>query len=252
MKRRIAYEQGSSMIHRLHPLVKGAWLIAVTGIVFLVSQSWAVLGVLALSLGLLAASRVPLKGRRGMRLLLLTAFTLGLLQIAFHRGGSAVLRLGPLTVTGEGIEAALYISGRFLSVVLLSYAFVFTTEPSDLAYALMRAGVPYRYGFALVTALRLVPVFEAEAETVYEAQVARGIAHDVRSPRRVLGWVRQLVMPVLTSALGKVDTLAVSMEGRGFGQHPRRTFLRETQFGRADGLALLVLLALVVAAVWVR
>jgi energy-coupling factor transport system permease protein len=252
MRRRIAYEPGRSCLHRLHPLVKATWLVVLTGLVFAVSRSSAVLGVLVLSIGLLRASRISLRGRRGAGLLLLTALTLAALQLAFRRGGAVVLQSGPLAITAEGADAALYIAGRFLSVVLLSYVFVFTTDPSDLAYALMRAGLPYRYGFALVTALRLVPVFEAEAETVYEAQLARGIGHDIRSPRRVLGWMRQLVMPVLTSALGKVDTLAVSMEGRGFGQSPRRTFLREARFGRADALALVALVVLVIAAVWMR
>ncbi len=246
MKRRIAYVPGTSFIHRLHPLVKVAWLTGLTVLVFLVTRSWIVLGVVALSLGLLGVSRVSLKGRRGTRVLLITAFMLGALQLAFRQGGTTVLQAGPLTITGEGVEAALYVAGRFMSVVLLSYVFVFTTEPGDLAYALMRAGLPYRYGFALVTALRLVPIFEAEAETVYEAQLARGIGHDVRSPRRVLGWVRQLVMPVLSSALGKVDTLAVSMEGRGFGRYPHRTFLRKTQFGWLDATSLAALAVLLI------
>jgi energy-coupling factor transport system permease protein len=249
LKRRIAYVAGNSFIHSLHPLVKVAWLMLLTGLVFLISKSWIVLGVLALSLGLLTASRVSLRGRRGTRVLLLTAFMLGALQLAFQRGGTVVLQAGPLAITGQGVEAALYVAGRFMSVVLLSYLFVFTTEPGDLAYALMRAGLPYRYGFALVTAIRLVPIFEAEAETVYEAQLARGIGHDVRSPRRILGWVRRLVMPVLSTALGKVDTLAVSMEGRGFGRYPQRTFLRETHFGWLDAVALAVLGGLIIGAI---
>jgi energy-coupling factor transport system permease protein len=240
---------GSSFIHTLHPLVKVAWLTGLTVLVFLVARSWFVLGVLALSVTMLAASRVSLKGRRGTRVLLLTAFLLGALQLAFQRGGAVVLQAGPLAITGEGVEAALYVAGRFVSVVLLSYVFVFTTEPGDLAYALMRAGLPYRYGFALVTALRLVPIFEAEAETVYEAQLARGIGHDVRSPRRALGWVRQLLMPVLSSALGKVDTLAVSMEGRGFGRYPTRTFLRKTRFGWSDAASLATLAVLLIGTI---
>ncbi len=70
-----------------------------------------------------------------------------------------------------------HVGARFLDVVLLSYLFVLTTEPNLLAYGLMQVGLPYRFGFALVTALRLVPVFEKEGETVYRAQLARGIAY---------------------------------------------------------------------------
>jgi energy-coupling factor transport system permease protein len=106
----------------------------------------------------------------------------------------------------------------------------------------MRAGLPYRYGFALITALRLVPTFEQEGEIVYSAQLARGMRYDVRSPRRFLTLARQFVLPLLISALGKVDALAVSMEGRCFGKYRRRTFLREVRATWLDGVALGALL----------
>jgi energy-coupling factor transport system permease protein len=145
--------------------------------------------------------------------------------------------LGPLVITSGGIEAGVYIAGRFLSVILLSYLFVLTTEPNDLAYALMRAGLPYRYGFSLITALRLVPTFEQEGRTVYAAQLARGVRYDVRSPRRFLTLIRQFILPLLVSALGKVDVLAVSMEGRCFGKYPTRTFVRQVKATWRDGVA---------------
>ena len=126
-------------------------------------------------------------------------------------------------------------------MIWMSYLFVLTTEPNALAYGLMQAGLPYRYGFALITALRLVPVFEQEGQTVYQAQLARGIAYDRGGPRRFVTLARQFFLPLLVSALGKVDALAVSMEGRCFGKYPRRTFLRQVRFTRRDALALGVL-----------
>jgi len=187
-----------------------------------------------------------LAGLRGTRLLASTALLLGLLQVLFVREGAVLLEVGPLTVWQGGVEAGAYVAGRFVSVVLLSYLFVLTTEPNDLAYALMRAGLPYRYGFALITALRLVPVFEQEGQTVYNAQLARGVEYDVRSPRRLIVLARQFFLPLLVSALGKVDSLAVSMEGRCFGKYPTRTFLREVRAGWPDAVALALLLAAVV------
>ncbi|MGI6708007.1 MAG: hypothetical protein ACOX33_02585 [Dethiobacteria bacterium] len=35
---------------------------------------------------------------------------------------------------------------RFLNIIGSSYLFVATTDPNRLAYALMQAGLPYRYG----------------------------------------------------------------------------------------------------------
>jgi energy-coupling factor transport system permease protein len=147
------------------------------------------------------------------------------------------------------VEAGVYVAGRFLSVVLLSYLYVLTTDPNDLAYALMRAGLPYRYGFALITALRLVPLFEQEGQTVYNAQLARGVRYDVRSPRRLLILARQFFLPLLVSALSKVDALAVSMEGRCFDKYPTRTFLHKTPFTWRDGTALVVLVGGIAALV---
>lgn len=244
---RITYHPGDSLLHRLHPLTKAAWLLFGTAAVFLVRSPWAVAGAVGLLLLGFRLAGVRLGRVRGTRLFASTALLLGLLQVLFVREGAVLVELGPLAVTAGGLEAGVYVAGRFLSVVLLSYLFVLTTEPNDLAYALMRAGLPYRYGFALITALRLVPTFELEGQIVYNAQLARGVRYDVRSPRRFLTLARQFVLPLLVSALGKVDALAVSMEGRCFGKYPTRTFLREVQATWRDGVALATLVGGAVA-----
>jgi energy-coupling factor transporter transmembrane protein EcfT len=53
----------------------------------------------------------------------------------------------------------------------------------------------------------------------------------------------------LVSALGKVDALAVSMEGRCFGKYATRTFLREIQATWRDGVAMGILVVVVVVVV---
>lgn len=233
----VTYQPGCSVLHCMHPLVKGAWLLAGTVFVFVVHSPWAVVAVLTLELLAFPISRLSLGGVRGIRLFVTTVLVLAALQILFVRTGAVLLGLGPLVVTTGGVEGAVYVAGRFLSVVLLSYLFVLTTDPNDLAYGLMQAGVPYRYGFALITALRLVPVFEQEGQIVYRAQLVRGVRYDTRSLRRFLTLARQFFLPLLISALGKVDALAVSMEGRCFGKFPSRTFLKEVHLTRRDGLA---------------
>jgi energy-coupling factor transport system permease protein len=245
--RRITYHPGDSILHRLHPLIKAAWLLFGTVFVFVVRSPWSVVAMVTLLLVAFPLTGVRLSRVRGTSLFITTALLLGLLQVIFVDGGATLLQLGPLTITSDGIEAGIYVAGRFLSVILLSYLFVLTTEPNDLAYALMHAGVPYRYGFALITALRLVPTFEQEGQTVYNAQLARGVRYDVKSPRRFLTLARQFFLPLLVSALGKVDAMAVSMEGRCFGKYPSRTFLREVRATWRDGVAIGVLVAGVLA-----
>ena len=244
---RLTYHPGDSFPHRLHPLSKAAWLIFGTVAVFVVRSPWAVAAAVGLLLLGFPVAGVRLDRVRGARLFVSTALLLGLLQVLFVHEGAVLFQLGPLAVTAGGVQAGIYVAGRFLSVVLLSYLFVLTTEPNDLAYALMRDGLPYRYGFALITALRLVPVFEQEGQTVYKAQLARGVRYDVKSPRRFLTLARQFFLPLLVSALGKVDALAVSMEGRCFGKYPTRTFLRTVHFTRLDVTAAILLLLVTMA-----
>ncbi len=234
-------------MHRLHPLVKAGWLVSLTGLVFVAAMPGVVLGVLC-GLGLIWWRLSP--GRvRGVRLAIGMAIFLMALQVLTRDGGAIWMRFGSLVVTDAGARAGIVIGGRFLAIVLMSYLFVLTTDPNDLAYALMRAGVPYRFGFALVTALRLVPVFEQEGETVYRAQMARGLGYSKAGLSRWVTLARQFLLPLLVSALSKVDALAVSMEGRGFGQHPRRTFLREVRFTTAD--AIVTGLLVMLTAIWV-
>jgi energy-coupling factor transport system permease protein len=246
-RRRIAYLPGDSIFHRLHPLVKGAWLLAGTVLVFLVHSPWLILSTVLLLVVGLAITGVSIASIRGLRLFLSTAVLIGFVQIIFAPSGAVLFSLGPVQITSGGLSAGVYVAGRFISVILLSYVFVLTTEPNDLAYALMQSGLPYRYGFAFVTALRLAPAFETEGRVVYKAQLARGVQYDLRSPRRLVTLARQFFLPLLTSALGRVDRLAVSMEGRCFGLHPKRTFLRTVRFHRIDGVALAVLMATITA-----
>ena len=140
--------------------------------------------------------------------------------------------------------------GRLLAVILMSSLFVQTTEPFSLACGLMGIGLPYRWGFSLVTALRLAPIFRLEAHHIYRAQLARGVAYDTAGPRRWWLILRHLCLPLLVSALRTAHSLSLSMEGRAFGLHRRRTYMREVTAGARDVVAGALLVLSIVLAVW--
>jgi energy-coupling factor transport system permease protein len=254
---KIAYQPIASWLHALHPLVKLCWLVGFSVSLFVIHSPVWVLIVLLLAVVCFPLAGLSLRrGVRGVRFLTITGLMLFLVQIVFNHTGSAVLSLplGPviLSVTDMGITYGIYVGGRFLALIFLSYLFVLTTEPSALAYALMQIGLPYRYGFVLITALRLAPIFEVEASTVYQAQLTRGVRYDVRSPKRFLTLARQLILPLLVSALSKVDDLAVSMEGRCFGKYATRTYRRAPKYTGGDLLALSLFLVGTITLVWSR
>ena len=114
---------------------------------------------------------------------------------------------------------------RFINLIGSSFVFVAATDPNRLAYALMEIGLPYRFGFALITALRFIPVFQLELQQVKNAHQAKGIDLEGLSPKQLLRAVRYLLLPLVISALSRVDSLTISMEGRAFGLYPSRTYL---------------------------
>ena len=101
-----------------------------------------------------------------------------------------------------------------------------------------------------MTALRLVPVFRVEAHHVYRAQLVRGVAHDASGPRKWWLILRHLCLPLLVSALRTAHSLSLSMEGRAFGLHRKRTYLREVTAGYRDVVAGTLLAASILLALW--
>lgn len=243
---KLQYRPLGSWLHRLHPMIKLGWLVGITVGSLAVRLPWYV-GTVAMALwGVARAAGIqPAKEMRGWRLIIGTAAAFFLLQVLFTRSGSVLLDLRPqanLWVTRQGFDRGLLVGLRFLAVIMASQLFVLTTEPSTLAHGLMRAGLPYRFGFALVTAIRLAPLFELEANTVYQAQLARGVRYDASLFRRIIEVLRQLMLPLLVGALRRADHLAMSMEGRQFGRYRQRTYLRTVTVRAADYVGLLVLL----------
>jgi len=244
----LRYMPGASALHQLHPLVKFGWLLFLSVLVFALRNPVAAVIILAAAISLFAAGRLPLRSVAGMRTALAASLFLAALQIFFVQDGEPLFHLWSRAVTTSGLSSGIRIGGRFLAIILLSYAFVLTTSPNDLSFAMMQAGIPYRYGFALVTALRLVPIFQQEAATVYKAQLARGFRYDQRNLNGIIDLPRRFLLPMLVSSLGRVDYLSVSMESRSFGMLPKRTYLRTIPFQRRDGFALAALIAATVAA----
>jgi len=224
---KLKFIPGNSIIHRLYPLTKLIWLILGSIVCFILINSWLLLSMAFLFLLILILLNLEVFQIRGFRLALLTGALLFFLYLLFDKTGSTLYNPGVerLRITSGGLSMGLSVSGRFLAVISLSYIFILTTDPAFLAYALMKIGLPYRFGFMLVTALRLAPLMEEEGRTIYRAQLVRGVQYDRININKMILLTQQFITPLLISAIRRADKLVFSMEGRGFGQYDQRTFL---------------------------
>ncbi|MCB2203089.1 energy-coupling factor transporter transmembrane protein EcfT [bacterium] len=233
---KLAYHPGTCMLHQLYPLSKLVWLVLGSVLLIVISKGSLLLAATALFFLLLLFVYPAIWRVRGFRFASLTGLFLFLLYLLFDKSGAVIWDPGlPLfRLTRGGLNAGMRFGGRFLSIVFLSYLFILSTEPADLAYSLMRAGLPYRFGFMLVTALRLAPILEGEGRTIYQAQLVRGIQYDRRGIGHIITLSQQFLTPLLIGALRRADKLVFSMEGRGFGQYPSRTFRRQKSPSNLD------------------
>lgn len=246
---KMRYENGRSLLHKLNPLTKLLVLILYSISIFLFDSLFIELACLLLILVIIwAIGSRSLWSFLRSRYLVSFSLLIFIIQVIFTRDGETLLSIPmyffSIDITLTGILIGLIVTFRFLTIILASAIFVVTTDPNELAYSLMQAGLPYRFGFMLVTAMRFIPVFESEANTVRCAQRARGLGIDEGDIKGVMRSVKFTLMPLIVSALSKVDVLVISMEGRAFGYKLSRTFTRKSRFSMLD-IAIVIIALLI-------
>ncbi|NLC12002.1 MAG: energy-coupling factor transporter transmembrane protein EcfT [Firmicutes bacterium] len=239
----LTYTGNGSPLHSIHPLVKLVTLFGFSLTVFAVPSYTG--GIILFCLLVICYSLSGLGLTffyRKMRFILIFGLFIFLVQILAVKKGVLLwqISLGPaaLSLWSEGLWGGLSMMLRFVNIIGSSYLFVATTNPNQLAYALMRAGLPYRFGFMLITAMRFIPVFRLELEQVKNAQMAKGIELEGRSLKVLLRAVKYLLVPLVISSLSKVDSLTISMESRAFGLYTTRTYMHAEPLSVNDKIAI--------------
>lgn len=149
-------------------------------------------------------------------------------------------------VFGSGLEFSM-MSG--LKMFAMSLVFVFmlaTTRLQDLTAALVgQCRIPYEYAFMFTSALRFVPDFLEESQAVREAQACRGYVFRGNPLKRLLDYVA-IVEPLVLRAVSRSETMAMSLELRGFGRRGRRQFTADVALSYPDYVIMLFMLVLTI------
>jgi len=230
----------------LNPFAKLVMLVMFSVMVFLVSDPIIMLVIVTVVLSL---KQLFVKRSMVVRGIMVFALTIFVAQVIFNHSGEELYELSFLKVTTGGISSGIMFAGRFLSLVAMSWVFVVTTAASGLSSALTSAGVPYRYAYLPGLAMRFVPTFQFELASVREAQITRGLRLE-KGLRGLIRSVKYTLTPMLVLAVSKVNSLASSMTGRGFGAYPKRTMLEPNRMSLWDLASVFATAALVVVTVF--
>lgn len=240
----LRYIPKDSLIHRLYPLTKLGWVFVVAIGLFLYREPRSGLVMLAVVITLaLAAARIPVRDLLGSSRLI---FGLGILLMIFHffaDPGQPVYSIGPLSITDGGLREGPIFFFRLSVVVLASFVLIWTTDTRDLMVSLSKAGIPYRYAFAVFLALRFLPMVQREVDAVQSAHAIRGRAGRSRLSHRLKLWQRYM-FTVLINGLRKAEATATAIECRSFGAYPDRTYVKDVNFRPAELLFILIFILL--------
>jgi energy-coupling factor transport system permease protein len=144
------------------------------------------------------------------------------------------------------VENAAAMTLRFVVLVESFSVFFLTTSPDHLGLALEQSRIPYEFSFAFTTAVRFVPVLAEEAQTIMDAQKARGLELEKGNfLKRIRNYVPVLI-PLIVSAIRRSLELAEAMESRAWGATKKRTNLYELKLQRGDYILLAIILGTIV------
>jgi energy-coupling factor transport system permease protein len=150
------------------------------------------------------------------------------------------------------LERSLAMTLRFVVLVESFSVFFLTTSPDHLGLALEQSHVPYEFCFAFTTAVRFVPVLADEAQTIMDAQKARGLELERGNfLKRVKNYI-PILIPLIVGAIRRSLELAEAMESRAWGASEKRTNLYVLKLGRADYTLVVGSVLMLIFAVYVR
>ncbi|GIF16163.1 energy-coupling factor transporter transmembrane component T family protein [Actinoplanes teichomyceticus] len=159
---------------------------------------------------------------------------ISMLLFAADRGGAQLFALGGLDVTTGVLAGAAGLILRMFAVALPGIVVFATTDPTDLADALVQnAKAPARFAIGALAAFRLLPLLAAEWRMLTLARRARGVDAG-RNPAARLRLFVSTAFALLVGALRRGVRLAVAMDARGFDSGTPRTHARVQRFTRAD------------------
>jgi energy-coupling factor transport system permease protein len=161
--------------------------------------------------------------------------------------------------TYERIFAAITALMRFLSLAVVAFSVVMTTDPALYGPALAKLRIPYKMAYVPDLALRYIPTYLGELETTMNAQMARGYKVRVlggplsrfRLFSRILNTV-PLLLPVTINATLSIYDIADAMELRGFGAKKERTWYRTVGLHITDYAAMGLIGFLFILAIYLR
>jgi energy-coupling factor transport system permease protein len=233
-----------SPIHNLDPRIKFVYVCAIFAVAIIFWELLPLIVLFIMQIPFVLLAGVKRQWLRSMRGAAFLATIIFLTNFVFsYIGGRAAI---------DSLGSAVAMTMRFLVLVESFSIFFLTTSPDHLGLALEQTHIPYEFCFAFTTAVRFVPVLAEEAQTIMDAQKARGLELERGNfLKRIRNYI-PILIPLIVSAIRRSLELAEAMESRAWGATKNRTNLYVLKIRRNDYVLIALTIAILVIAVYVR
>jgi len=233
-----------SPIHNLDPRIKFVYVCAIFAVAIIFGELLPLMILFFMQIPFVLLAGVKRQWLRSMRGAAFLATIIFLTNFIFaFIGGRAM---------AESLENAVAMTLRFIVLVESFSVFFLTTSPDHLGLALEQTHIPYEFCFAFTTAVRFVPVLAEEAQTIMDAQKARGLELERGNfLKRIRNYI-PILIPLIVSAIRRSLELAEAMESRAWGATKKRTNLYMLKMHRGDLILILITIGILATAIYIR
>ncbi len=257
------YVESDSFFHKMEPSLKLLILVlwSITVFMFLDLR----FDVLLICLGIifLCFSKIPFRIIKNLFIVVIVFNLINAVFIFLITPGYGTTLTGKTTVlfsfldykfTLETFFYILTLSLKYISLLPMAMILIFTTHPSRFAGSLNKVGIPYKIAYTFNIIFRYIPDIQYEFKNIAHAQAARGLSFgkDEKSFVKRVRNLFNITIPLINSALNRIDNVTNAMDLRGFGKHNKRTWYNATKFAKADYIVLVFAVAAFIFFLWFK
>jgi energy-coupling factor transport system permease protein len=257
------YVESDSFFHKMEPSLKLLIFVLWSITVFMFLDIRVAIFLLLLGLVCLSFSKIPFRIVKNLFTVVIVFNLINAIFIFLITPEYGTTLTGKTTVlcsflgyqlTLETLFYILTLSLKYISLLPMAMILIFTTHPSRFASSLNRVGIPYKLAYTFNIIFRYIPDIQYEFKTIAHAQAARGMSFgkDEKSFAKRVRNLFNITIPLINSALNRIDKVTNAMDLRGFGKHNKRTWYNATEFAKKDYIVLAVSVAIFIFFIWFK
>lgn len=254
------YFPGNSIVHKLDPRMKIILIFLLIVSIFICKNIAGLGAIILFSVILVLISKIPFKTvLKSIKPLVVIILLTAVLNI-FYGKGDALVQLGKLKITADGIETAVFMAVRIITLVVISSLLTYTTSPTELTDALERLLKPLKLikidvhsiAMTMTIALRFIPTLIEEIEKIMSAQKSRGADLESGNLIHRAKALIPVLIPLFVSAFRRAGELAYAMECRCYHGGEGRTKMKVMKLTARDFISLAAVIVFMVIIVLIN